>query len=522
MEYEVCVYGGTAAGVVTAVAAAREGARTILVHPGRHLGGMTTGGLGATDMGNPESIGGLARELYRRIGRARGIEEQWRFEPHVAERTLEDWLTEAGVTVRRDTRLTEAAKAGARISGLALEPGPGITARVFVDAGYEGDLLAAAGVAHAVGRESREAYGETLAGVRGADGRARSNVPIDPYVRPGDPGSGLLPGVQPGDGGAPGSADGCVQAYNYRLCLTQDEDNLLPMAPPRAYDPLRYELLARWIRARRDADKPVKLSSMFLIVKMPRGKTDVNNTGPLSTDFVGESRTYPQAGWPERERIARAHEEYTRGLFHFLREDPRVPAHVRREAASWGLCRDEFTDTGGWPHQLYVREARRMRGAYVMTQADCQGKTVIDDGIAMGSYPIDCHACQRLADGHDTVREGGMNTDVDPYPVAYRSLCPNPADAVNLLVPVCLSASHVAIGSIRMEPVYMALGHAAGVAAARAAALGRDVQAVDVPALRRDLRQQGQLLAWDKAASRWHGEWAHDPYVVQSYQWWLE
>lgn len=522
MAYDVAVYGGTAAGVVAAVAAARAGARTILIHSHRHLGGMTSGGLGATDMGNPETIGGMARELYRRIGAVRGVGEIWRFEPHVAEQVLEDWLAEAGVEVRRETVLTGVGKTGSRISGLAVSAGAGVAANVFVDATYEGDLLAAAGVPYHVGREASAEFGESLAGVRNGDGRSRSNVPVSPFLVPGDPASGLLPGISPGDGGVPGSADHCVQAYCYRLCMTQDEDNVLPMAPPAAYDPLRYEILARWIRARLDAGKSVKLSSMFLMVRMARGKTDVNNSGPLSTDFVGASRAYPEATWPQRDRIARAHEDYIRGLFHFLREDPRVPPYVRREAASWGLCRDEFTDTGGWPHQLYVREARRMRGLYVMTQADCQGKTSLDDGIAMGSYPIDCHACQRLADGDDVVREGGMNTDVAPYPVAYRSLCPRPADAVNLLVPVCLSASHVAIGSIRMEPVYMALGHAAGMAAARAAAAGKDVQAVDVPALREELRQQGQVLAWDQAASRWHGEWAHDPFVVQSYQWWLD
>jgi hypothetical protein len=507
---------------VAAIAAAKRGKKTILVHPEKHLGGMSSGGLGATDMGNPEIIGGMAREFYQRLGEHYGVAEQWRFEPHVAEAVFNAWLKEAGVNLLQGA-LTAAPKNGTHIQSLRLAGGASVEARCFIDASYEGDLLAAAGVSYTVGREGKDQYGEDLAGVRAVAAHAGFKLAVDPWCVPGDPSSGLLNGVQADAGLSPGSADKLLQAYNYRLCLTQDENLFVPIAPPKDYQPARYELLYRYLKAVDDAKRPLRLSGIFLAVKMPHGKTDFNNYGAFSTDLAGGSQRYPEASPAERAAIAKAHEDYIRGLFHFLATDPRLPRHLQREARSWGLCKDEFQDTGGWPHQLYVREARRMLGSYVMTQADCSRTRATPHPVGMGSYTIDSHLCQRIVRNGAACNEGGLGQEVEPYPIALDSLLPQAAECENLVVPVCLSASHVAFGSIRMEPVFMLLAHAAGALAAIAVDGGLPVQSVDKAGLCAALEREGQVLSWDRAKSGWNKqEWPHDPFVFQSFLWWHE
>src|SRR5581483_9425043 len=316
-------------------------------------------------------------------------------------------------------------------------------------------------------------------------------------LKPGDPQSGLLPLIQSGDGGVPGAGDQCVQAYNFRLCLTQDPANKRPIEPPAKYDPARYELLARYVEALVDAGKPPKLGDLMHIQPMPNGKTDINNNGAVSTDFIGANYAYPNANYAQRAQIWQAHEDYTRGFLHFLATSPRLPENLRREMKSWGLARDEFRDTGGWPHQLYVREARRMVSDYVMTEHNCRGELKAADVIGLAAYTMDSHNCQRLVkDGHaeneGDVQIGGF----PPYPISFRSVVPKTAECENLLVPVCLSSTHIAYGSIRMEPVFMVLGHSAAAAACQAIDAGTPVQKVNIEKLQERLLADKQILEW--------------------------
>ncbi|MGH7700045.1 MAG: FAD-dependent oxidoreductase [Gemmatimonadales bacterium] len=502
-EVDVLVYGGTSAGVIAAYTAKTSGKSVVLVEPGRHLGGMTSGGLGQTDIGNKFAVTGLALDFYRRVGRHYGWFEAWQFEPHVAARVFEQYVHEAGVEVWLSRRLRRVRKAGTRITQVELEDAGGgagagplvVAARQFIDASYEGDLLAMAGASYVVGREANGTYGETLNGVQ-LRGRHQFPDGISPYVVPGDPSSGVVAGIT-GVGVAPnGAGHRGVQAYNFRMCLCQGGDRI-PITRPDRYDPARYELLLRRIAAERTPS----LDSLFIISRMPNGKTDWNNRGGFSTDYIGGNWDYPDADYARRAEIWREHEQYQKGLLYFLGHDPRVPAHLGAEMASWGYCRDEFRDTGGWPHQLYVREARRLVGEYVMTEHNSVGREVVDDGIALAAYTMDSHNVQRvvvngMVKNEGNVEVGGHPWDdlggavkVAPYPIAYRSLTPKRREVTNLLVPVALSASHIAFGSIRMEPVYMVLGQVAAVAAVLAIDAGTTVQDVDVAALRRELRE---------------------------------
>src|SRR6185312_12706040 len=384
MEADICIYGGTAAGVVAAVAAAREKHSVVLVEPSRHLGGMSSGGLGQTDTGNKAAIGGLSLQFYRELGKHYGKDEAWKFEPHAAEQIFRRWLTESGVNVLFEHRLREVEKQGGRIGRIMLEQVPSdpanapgsseqlrehvtVEARMYIDASYEGDLMAQAKVPYTVGRESSQQYGESLNGVRAVTPKHQFLVPVDPYLRPGDASSGLLPLIQTGDGGTPGAADSHVQAYNFRLCFTRRNANRTPIPQPDGYDPRTYELLGRYVQALVDAKKHPSLAMFMNINEVPNGKTDINNNGAVSTDFIGQSDAYPEGDYDTRRKIWHAHLQYTHGLLHFLATDPRVPAEMRKDMASWGFCRDEFVDTGGWPNQLYVREARRMVSPYVIT-----------------------------------------------------------------------------------------------------------------------------------------------------------
>ena len=491
IEADVCVFGGTSAGIAAALQVKRMGKTSVLVEPGKYLGGLTTGGLGATDIGNKAAIGGIAREFYRRIARhyahdsawtsetrqdyftRRGSGQSkasdltsadatmWTFEPHVALKIFNEMIAEAKVPVHREQRLASVTKEGKRIAEIKMENGNVFRAKMFIDATYEGDLMARAGVSYHVGREANSTYGETLNGIRAETPKHQFTAPVDPYVKQGDPASGLLPFVQSGDGGKPGHGDHRVQTYNYRLCFTTNPANRMPVLPPPGYNPARYELLARYLEALVAAGKTPKLSEFWNPIWMPNGKTDINNNGGFSTDFIGANYDYPEADYQTREKIAREHEQYIRGFLTFLATSERVPANIRAEMNTWGPCQDEFQDTGGWPNQLYVREARRMISDCVMTERHCRGAIKAEDAVGLGAYNMDSHNCQRIAKNGRAENEGDVQVGVSPYPISYRSIVPKASQCENLFVPVCLAASHIAYGSIRMEPVFMILGQSA-------------------------------------------------------------
>ncbi len=497
---DVVVYGATAGGVVAAVAAAREGRSVVLLEPGRHVGGMVTGGLGATDTGKRTAIGGYSREFFSRVRahyvkkygpasrQVKDCSDGFRFEPHVASLVFHEMLKEAKVTPHLGQRLDRVVRKGDHIEAITTLKKDEFRAAVFVDATYEGDLMARAGVKYHVGREGRSVYGEPLAGVLARSPAHQWPVKVSPFDAKGR----LLPFVQPGKLAAPGSGDRKVQAYNFRLCMTDRKDNQVPFPRPAGYDPGRYELLARYLVAR----PGLKMGQLMNPVRLPNDRTDTNNNGPFSTDHIGASWDYPEANDATRARIWEDHLRYQQGFHYFLANDPRVPKVLQAEVRRWGLAKDEFTDTDHWPPQLYVREARRMVGAYVMIQADLTERRVKHDSVGLGSYNADSHHVQRVV-GPDggALNEGDFQVPVRPYAIPYRSLTPRAAECDNLLVPVCLSASHVAYGSIRMEPVYMVLGHASGVAAALAVEGKTAVQAVPYARLKAKLLAQKAVLS---------------------------
>ncbi|GAB4458452.1 MAG: hypothetical protein OHK0029_19690 [Armatimonadaceae bacterium] len=494
-EADLCVYGSTPAGVAAAIQARRMGKTVLLLSFDGHIGGMSSSGLGATDIGNKAAIGGISREFYRALGKHYGQEEIWTFEPSVAEQTLQAMCDEAGVHIVRYQRLSGVEKQDNRILSLSTEGGNTFTAKYFVDATYEGDLLAKAGVSYMVGREANAQYDETLNGVHFGHPNHNFKVPVDPFVTPGDPQSGLLWGISDEPPGEQGQGDHRVQAYNFRLCMTKAE-NRLPFPKPPGYDPARYELLARYIRA--GVWDALRLTKM-----MPNGKTDTNNFGGFSSDNIGRNYRWSEGSYEERERIFQDHVNYHQGMMWFLCHDERVPEAVREEVRAWGLPADEFPETGGWPHQLYVREARRMVSDYVMTEKHCTYKETVPDSIGLAAYQMDSHNCQRIAreeNGVWTARNEG-NVEVRPsapYGISYRSIVPRESECPNLLVPVCLSASHIAYGSIRMEPVFFVLGQSAATAACLAIDAGTiPVQKVDIGKLQSRLKSDKQILEWD-------------------------
>ncbi len=489
-EYDVVVYGGTAGGVMTAVSAAREGLTAAVVEPGKHIGGMVTGGLGRTDHGKKEVIGGIALEFYERVGRHYGKDLAWFPEPHVAEMILLEMVAESGARVFYGQRLQEqggVTASGGRVTAIRTESGDTFQAKVFADGTYEGDLMAQAGVSFTWGRESADQYGESLAGVRPKD----RNHQFDYPVKARDEQGRLLPEIGAQPRGELGAGDKKVQAYNFRMCLSDDIDNQVPFPKPEGYDPHRYALLARLLETlTREWGSPPRMNEILIVSRLEeRSKTDINNRGAFSTDYIGASWDYPTASYARRAEIWQDHVDYTQGLFYFLANDSAVPARLRREAGRWGLCKDEFADNGHWPYQLYVREARRMVGEYVMTQKDIQAELTKPDVIAMGSYNSDSHNVQRFEQPDGTVQnEGNMEAPVTPYQIPYRMILPKRAEAVNLLVPVCFSASHVAYSTLRMEPQYMMIGQAAGVAAKMAIDGGVAVQEVEARELSGRLR----------------------------------
>jgi hypothetical protein len=530
--YDVVVYGGTSGGVAAAVQAARMGKSVVLIEPGSHIGGLTSGGLGATDIGNKGAIGGISREFYQRVRRhyqdpsAWKVEQpqqyknarqgpnedaMWFFEPHVAEEILRGMLREANLKLVEGERLRLGGKLerhkdgrrrvvgpapgvemkGNRIAAIVMESGKTFRGKVFIDCTYEGDLLAMAGVTYHVGREANAAYDETLNGVQVKNATKHQFVKaVDPFLRPGDPTSGLLPGIEPSPPPADGTGDHRVQTYNFRLCATDVPENRRPWPKPADYDPLRYELLLRNFEA---GDHRVPWNPIL----MPNRKTDANNNFAISTDYIGANYDYPEADYATRERIVREHASYVQGLLWTLANSPRVPEKIRREFQTWGPAKDEFTDNDNFPHQLYVREARRMVGKYVMTQHNCQGRVTAENPVGLAAYTMDSHNVQRYVREGRVLNEGDVQVGgFPPYPIDYGAIVPKAEQCTNLLVPVALSASHIAYGSIRMEPVFMVLGQSAATAAVQAIEEGKDVQKIDLARLQERLLADKQILKW--------------------------
>ncbi|GIU80267.1 MAG: hypothetical protein KatS3mg005_3505 [Bryobacteraceae bacterium] len=521
-SFDLVVYGGTAAGVTTAVAGARHGLKTVLLEPRSHVGGMVSGGLSGTDVGRREVIGGLALEFYFLAGQhyelARHLHEiAWMPEPKVAEAIFRRMLREAGVTLLERHRLREKTgvrKEGARIVEITMENGARFRGKIFADTSYEGDLMAQAGVSYTFGRESVQQYGESLAGVRAVTQYHQFAVDIPARDRNGN----LLPEISSEPRGEPGSADRRIQAYNFRIIATNVAENRVPWPRPANYDPKRYELLALYLNAMTGyLGRPLDINEVNLLRVIPNGKADWNNRGPFSTDYIGKNYDYPDGDYATRERIWKEHEDYQKGFYYFLATDPRVPKPLQEQMNQWGLAKDEFADTGHWPHQLYVREARRMVADFVMTQKDLQTDVRKPDVIGMGSYNSDSHNVQRFVNERGFVEnEGDVQVPVKPYQIPYRILTPRRSEAVNLLVPVCFSASHVAYSSVRMEPQYMILGHAAGIAAALAASSGAAVQDIDIAELQRRLKDEGAVFEYgrefqEEALAKIRGRYAPPP-----------
>ncbi len=512
-EPDVVVYGATAGGVAAAIQTARMGKTVVLIEPSKHVGGLTSGGLGYTDSGNKAVIGGIAREFYQRVkkhyddpatwpfGKREGFsgyraneDAMWVFEPHVAEKILRDMLAEHKVEVIFGERLDR--KKGATLDGKRLrsfrtESGKVVEGKVFIDATYEGDLMAAAGVSYAVGREPNSRYNETLNGVarRWQTHTHRFLSRVDPFVRPGDRTSGYVFGIDPGPYPADGEGDARIQAYCFRMCMSNVAENRVPFPRPDGYVEAWYELLFRNFEAG-DLRLPLKIDMM------PNGTTDTNNNYAVSTDFIGQNYRYPEGDYAERERIVKQHEVYQKGLMWTLANHQRVPESIRDKMKAWGLAKREFTDNGNWPHQIYVREARRLVSDYVMTEADCRRLRDTPQSVGMGSYNMDSHNCMRWVTADGVVQNEGdvQESPGGPYRISYKSIVPKAGECPNLLVPVCVASSHIAYGSIRMEPVFMVLGQSSATAAVLAIENNTDIQSVDPARLRTRLLADKQVL----------------------------
>ena len=522
---DVIIYGGTSAAIIAAVQVKKMGKSVIVVSPDKHLGGLSSGGLGFTDTGNKEVIGGLSREFYQRLYKHYQKLESWQwqrreeygnkgqgtpaidgnnrtmwiFEPHAAEQVFEDFAKEYKLNIYRDEWLDRSqrgvTKKGLNITSFRTLSGNEYEGKMFIDATYEGDLMAAAGVSYHVGREANSIYNEKSNGVQAGVFQHGHHFKskISPYKIPGDPNSGLLAEVSNEKIGTNGSGDNKIQAYCFRMCLSNHPDNRIPFEKPEGYDPARYELLARVFASgwgeTFDKYDPI-----------PNRKTDTNNHGPFSTDYIGKNYDYPEASYERRQEIIKDHELYQKGLMYYLQNDPSIPAEVHEKMKQWGLPKDEFKDNGGWPHQLYIREARRLIGEFVMTEADALGKTGVPKSVGMGSYALDSHNIQRYVkeDGY-VQNEGDIGVHPDrPYSIAYGSILPKAAECTNLLVPVCVSSSHIAYGSIRMEPVFMILGQSAATAAVLAINNKMTPQALPYATLQTQLLKDQQRLEYTK------------------------
>ena len=520
---DVVIYGGTSAAVSAAVQLSRMGRSVVVVCPETHLGGLTASGLGFTDTGNKEVIGGIAREFYHRVYKYYGDPETWKwearndygnkgqgtpaidgenrtmwiFEPHIAENVFEDLVKEENITVIRDAwldRSTGVKVNQATIESITMEDGTTFQADIFIDATYEGDLMAAAGVSYHVGRESLETYGEKWNGVQVGvlhHGHHFGDMNISPYIVPGDPESGVLPRISTEHPGEKGAGDDKVQAYCYRTCLTKVEENRVPFHKPENYNANEYALLPRIFAAGWN-----EVFNKFDAI--PNAKTDVNNHGPFSFDNIGMNYDYPEGTYEQRKEIIEEHINYQQGLLYYLANDPEVPEQIRSEMSQWGYARDEFVDTDHWPHQIYVREARRMIGDYVMTEHEIMGDTYVEQPIGMGSYTMDSHNTQRYItpDGY-VQNEGDIGVHPgQPYSIALGTVVPRQAECKNLLVPVAVSSSHIAFGSIRMEPVFMILGQSAATLAGLALDQSVGIHDISYEDLKSRLVEDGQVLRW--------------------------
>jgi len=497
---DLVVYGGTASGVITAYSAAKEGLHVVLLEPRAHLGGMVTGGLSATDLGQFQIIGGYAREFYMRVAAHYGVHTlaqhaDWLSEPHVDEEIFQAMLQEAGVEVHLHEKLMEhsgVVMTATHVTSIRTMDGNIWKAKIFADCSYEGDLMAQSGIAYAIGREGITKYGEDLAGVRANTPAHQFTWPLNAY----DDQHKLLPEIDPGPLDNPGSSDKKVQAYNFRMILTHDPSNQIPYPRPAGYDPTRFALLRRYLTEfEENVGRPPDFHDVTNPVKIPNQKADFNNNGPVSTDYIGHSWDYPDGSYAMKQKIWDDTADYTQAFFYFLAHDPSVPHNLQKEVNEWGLSKDEFMDNGYFPYQLYIREGRRMVGVYVMRQADLQTTRTKPDSIGMGSYQSDSHNIQRVAreDGTAT-NEGDVQVAVQPYEIPMRVLLPKKDQVDNLLVPVCLSASHVAYSSVRMEPQYMIIGQAAGVVASLAIQKGTAVQDISIPALQKKLHAHKAVL----------------------------
>jgi hypothetical protein len=530
-EADVIVYGGTSAAVIAAVEVAQSGKSVIMVSPDIHLGGLTAGGLGWTDTGKKETIGGLARNFYHRVYNHYQQDEAWKwmkkeeygntgqgtpaidgdmrtmwiFEPHIAEQVFEELVQENNIELYRDEWLDRengVEKSNGKITSITTLSGKTFKGKMFMDATYEGDLLATAGVSYHVGREGNDVYGEEWNGVQTGVYHHHHHFkavdePIDPYRTPGEPSSGLLPRISTDHPGEKGQGDHRVQAYCFRTCMTNHPENRVPFPKPEGYDSTQYELLVRIFDAgwRRWFGK---------FDAIPNRKTDTNNHGPFSSDNIGMNYDYPEASYERRKEIIKEHETYQKGLLWFVANDPRVPEEIQTEMQKWGLAKDEFTDNGNWPHQIYVREARRMIGHFVMTENELLKRRPTPESVGMGSYTIDSHNVQRYVDENGHVHnEGDIGVPLPgPYEIAYGALVPKKEECQNLVVPVCASASHIAFGSIRMEPVFMILGQSAAVAACMAIDENIAVQDVEYEKLKSLLLEKGQVLTLEDKIKR--------------------
>ncbi|MFT6811267.1 MAG: hypothetical protein ACJA01_004515 [Saprospiraceae bacterium] len=537
---DVIIYGGTSAGISAAIQTARLGKSAIIIEPTNRLGGLTTGGLGQTDIGNKQVIGGIAREFYRNIKRhygdstnwdwqsrtdykdggqtQSGKEEDamWTFEPSAALKVYHEMIKDLDITIvynQKLNRATGVSKNSNTINSISMESGETYHGKMFIDATYEGDLLAAAGISYTVGRESNTQYGESLNGVQANDisktlvGTKSNNAiyhnfiaGVDPYIVKGDPSSGLLPFITEGGPGIDGEDDKGVQAYCFRMTLTDHPENRIPFKKPIIYNELDYELLFRNYEA---AKGPIEEMYAYgdpfvpwINSDMPNRKTDTNNQKGFSTDFIGQNWDYPEASYEEREKIRERHRKYQQGLMWSLAYHPRIPKKVRDKVSSWGTCKDEYVREDGWQQQLYIREARRMISNYVMTQKNCEGIEIVNDPIGMAAYGMDSHHIKRYvnSEGHIS-NEGNVEAHVKaPFPISYQSLVPKKEECSNLIVPVCISATHIAFGSIRMEPVFMVLGQSSGIIASSAIEKGSAVQDLEYIKLKNELIKQAQIL----------------------------
>lgn len=537
-DYDIVIYGGTSAGIIAAIQSSRMGKSVLLIEPSQRIGGMTTGGLGATDIGNKEAIGGISREFYQNIRKyyedsnnwrwqkrenykrtrtASNEDAMWTFEPSAALDVFKKMIESENMELVYGERLNRqdgVKKDGAKILEIEMENGTSYTGKVFIDASYEGDLMAAAGVSYTVGRESLKEYGETLNGVQAnkisltlRETISRNALHhnfidgVDPYIVKGDPSSGLLPFIIEGGPGIDGHEDKGIQAYCFRMTLTDHPENRIPFSRPENYNELDYELLFRNYEA---AEGPLEKMYHYgdplvpwINSPMPNRKTDTNNQKGFSTDFIGQNFDYPEATYVEREKIIERHRSYQQGLMWTLSYHPRIPEKVKDVVSKWGTPKDEYDREDGWPNQLYIREARRMISEYVLTQKHCERIEIAEDPVGLGAYGMDSHHVQRYVDANGFVQnEGNVEASIlSPYPISYRSIIPKIDECNNLLVPVCVSATHMAFGSIRMEPVFMVLGQSAAVASCLAIDENIAVQDINYENLKSTLLKKGQILA---------------------------